>query len=441
MEKKNLTVNNSIVRIVGVFEQNVTKNKFRAKLIDNGFKTIEENDPSSFHKNYWYPEFRDMFFLQKNETSSKIYTKYPGVKIDFLVRNNKTTGIDETLRVEIGKIELFTFKDGLNLFAIEVSINQKELSYYSDLTLVIRDFYRKVIDNGKEYNWVNWIEEFCLCGVKISSNPEEKSVKVDDYSGSKFKLYTILDIEEELDGKTREELLYDVGCVAPIGSAGGNFDLTPSKEYYKELMNNKISIFSNYEILPLFDSYTAIGKNILEADQSSFKRKTWSESYFRIYLYNLFIKFNLYRYNSELMSDSEEIRDKFEEFINTYNLSNLSYHFLPNKIFHQHRESLEIDSELKKFQQRVNKINLSIQEKQQKRTNLLIAIFTIITSLSSITPIWEFLQGLKNNLQWSNLLFYGAITVILIIVGIPVFSYIFPEKTKKMIRQWKDRKN
>ena len=441
MEKKNLTVNNSIVRIVGVFEQNLTKNKFKAKLSASGFKTIEENDPSSFHKNYWYPEFRDMFFLQKNETSSKIYTKYPGVKIDFFVRNNKTTGIDETLRVEIGKIELFTFKDGLNLFAIEVSINQKELSYYSDLTYVIRDFYRKVMDNGKEYDWVNWIEEFCLCGVKISSNPEEKNVKVDDYSGSKFKLYTILDIEEELDSKTREELLYDVGCVATIGSAGGNFDLTPSKEYYKELMKNKISVFSNYEILPLFDSYTAIGKNILEADQSSFKRKTWSESYFRIYLYNLFIKFNLYRYNSELMNDSEEIRDKFEEFINTYNLSHLSYHFLPNKIFHQHRESLEIDSELKKFQQRVNKINQSIQEKQQKRTNLLIAVFTIITSISSITPIWEFLQGLKNNLQWSNWLFYGAIIIILIIIGIPVFSFLFPEKTKKIIRQWKNRKN
>ena len=441
MEKKNLTVNNSIERIVGVFEQNVSKNKFKAKLSASGFKTIEENDPSSFHKNYWYPEFRDMFFLQKNETSSKIYTKYPGVKIDFFVRNNKTTGINETLRVEIGKIELFTFKDGLNLFAIEVSITQKELSYYSDLTLVIRDFYRKVIDNGKEYNWVNWIEEFCLCGVKISSNPEEKNVKVDDYSGSKFKLYTILDIQEELDGKTREELLYDIGCVAPIGSAGGDFDLTPSKEYYKELMKNKISVFSNYEILPLFDSYTAIGKNILEADQSSFKRKTWSESYFRIYLYNLFIKFNLYRYNSELMDDSEEIRDKFEEFINTYNLSHLSYHFLPNKIFHQHRESLEIDSELKKFQQRVNKINQSIQEKQQKRTNLLIAVFTIITSLSSITPIWEFLQGLKNNLQLSNLFFYGAIITILIIIGIPVFSYLFPEKTKKIIRQWKNRKN
>jgi hypothetical protein len=439
MEKKNLTVNNSIIRIVGVFEQNLTKNKFRTKLSASGFKTIEENDPSSFHKNYWYPEFRDMFFLQKNETSSKIYTKYPGVKIDFLVRNNRS--INETLRVEIGKIELFTFKDGLNLFAIEVSITQKELSYYSDLTLVIRDFYRKVIDNGKEYDWVNWIEEYCLCGVKISSNPEEKNVKVDDYSGSKFKLYTILDIEEELDSKTREELLYDVGCVAPIGSAGGTEFWTPSKEYYKELMKNKISVFSNYEILPLFDSYTAIGKNILEADQSSFKRKTWSESYFRIYLYNLFIKFNLYRYNSELMNDSEEIRDKFEEFINTYNLSHLSYHFLPNKIFHQHRESLEIDSELKKFQQRVNKINQSIQEKQQKRTNLLIAVFTIITSLSSITPIWEFLQGLKNNLQWSNWLFYGAIIIILIIIGIPVISYLFPEKTKKIIRQWKNRKN
>lgn len=443
MEKKNITVNNSIVRIVGVFEQNLTKNKFKSKLSASGFKTIEENDPTSFHKNYWYPEFRDMFFLQKNETSSKIYTKYPGVKIDFFVRNNKTTGIEETLRVEIGKIELFTFKDGLNLFAIEVSITQKELSYYSDLTLVIRDFYRKVLDNGKEYDWVNWIEEFCLCGVKISSKPEEKNVKVDDYSGSKFKLYTILDIEEELDDRTREELLYDVGCVAPIGSAGSNGLLTPSKEYYKELMKNKISVFSNYEILPLFDSYTAIGKNILDAAQSlnQGKTKTWSESYFRIYLYNLFIKFNLYRYNSELMNDSEEIRDKFEEFINTYNLSHLSYHFLPNKIFHQHRESLEIDSELKKFQQRVNKINQSIQEKQQKRTNLLITIFTIITSISSITPIWSFLQGLKSSLEWSNSLFYGSISIILIIVGVPVISYLFPEKTKKIIRQWKNRKN
>ena len=440
MEKKNLTVNNSIVRIVGVFEQNVTKT-FKNKLSASGFKRIEENDITSFHKNYWYPEFRDMFFLQKNKTSSKIYTKYPQVKIDFFVRKNPSTSVNETLRVEIGKIELFTFKDGLNLFAIEVSITQKELSYYSDLTFVIREVYRKVMDNGKEYDWVNWIEEFCLCGVKISSKPKEKNVKVDDYSGSKFKLYTILDIEEELDDRTREELLYDVGCVAPIGTAGGNGSLTPSKEYYKELMKNKISVFSNYEILPLFDSYTAIGKNILKADQNSFERKTWSESYFRIYLYNLFIKFNLFRYNSELMNDSEEIRDKFEEFINTYNLSHLSYHFLPNKIFHQHRESLEIDSELKKFQQRVNKINQSIQEKQQKRTNLLIAIFTIITSLSSITPIWSFLQGLKSNLEWSNSLFYGTISMILFIVAVPVFSYIFPEKRKKIIRQWKNRKN
>ncbi len=440
MEKKNLTVNNSIVRIVGVFEQNVTKT-FKNKLSASGFKRIEENDITSFHKNYWYPEFRDMFFLQKNKTSSKIYTKYPEVKIDFFVRKNPSTSVNETLRVEIGKIELFTFKDGLNLFAIEVSITQKELSYYSDLTFVIREVYRKVMDNGKEYDWVNWIEEFCLCGVKISSKPKEKNVKVDDYSGSKFKLYTILDIEEELDDRTREELLYDVGCVAPIGTAGGNGSLTPSKEYYKELMKNKISVFSNYEILPLFDSYTAIGKNILKADQNSFERKTWSESYFRIYLYNLFIKFNLFRYNSELMNDSEEIRDKFEEFINTYNLSHLSYHFLPNKIFHQHRESLEIDSELKKFQQRVNKINQSIQEKQQKRTNLLIAIFTIITSLSSITPIWSFLQGLKSNLEWSNSLFYGTISMILFIVAVPVFSYIFPEKRKKIIRQWKNRKN
>ena len=47
-----------------------------------------------------------------------------------------------------------------NLFAIEVSITQKGLSYYSDLTFVIQNFDRKVIDREKEYNWVNWIDAF-----------------------------------------------------------------------------------------------------------------------------------------------------------------------------------------------------------------------------------------------------------------------------------------
>jgi hypothetical protein len=440
MVKKNLIVTNSIIRIVGVFEQNINKDKYKARLGAAGFMGLVEKDTSSFHKNYWYPEFRDMFFLQKNETSATIYKKKTNEKVHFL-RKNPDTKLDEALCVTIDEIELFTFRNELNLFAIEVSIAEKELYYYSDLTNLIRQFYQKINHNKKEYEWVNWIEEHCLCGVKISSKVHEKNVKVDDYSGSKFKLYTVLDIEEGLTQEIREELLYDIGSVAPIGSAGGNGFWTPSETYYNELLKNKISVFKNYDILPLLDSYTAIGNNLLESDVNSFKRKTWSELYFRIYLYNLFVKFNLYRYNSELMSDSEEIRDKLEEFINTYNLSHLSYHFLPNKIFKQHRESLDIDGELAKFQERVHKINLSIQEKQQKRTNILISIFTVVTSLSSVAPILDILQGVQNKLHCNNYVFYGSIILLLIALGLPLLFYIFPTKMKKIIHKWSNRKD
>lgn len=83
MEKKNITVNNSIVRIVGVFEQNLTKNKFKSKLSASGFKTIEENDPTSFHKNYWYPEFRDMFFYKRMKLAQKYIPNIQALKLIF----------------------------------------------------------------------------------------------------------------------------------------------------------------------------------------------------------------------------------------------------------------------------------------------------------------------------------------------------------------------
>lgn len=445
MDKSKLVVNDSIIKIIGIFESENKKNELHRLLEHNQFKHEPIKDGAdNTHKNLWYPEFRNMFILEKGENASKIYHKEINRELTFLLRENYQTKVKDYFDASILNVELFTFNEGLHFFSIEVSIKQTELSYYSDLTFTINKFNSKVVINNIETNWVNWIEENCLAGIKIAST-EKLDVKVDDYSGSKFKLFTVLDLAESLDAITTDELLYDIGCGAKIGSAGGTEYFSPSQDYYKSLLKNKISVFNNYTILPLFDSVTVIGHKLIDSNPDSYKRKTWSQSYFRIVLYNLFIKFNLFRYNSELQenstTDEVELRDKFESFLNTYNLSHISYNFLPNLIFQNHKESLDIKNELKLFQKRIVRISESIKEEQQQRSNALLGIVGIFTSIGAVQPIYEFVESSRVSFAFNPILFYCIIGVILILLAIPVLIYLFPQKYKLIKLRWKARKN
>ena len=445
MDKSKLVVNDSIIKIIGIFESENKKNELHRLLELNQFKHEPIKDGvDNTHKNLWYPEFRNMFILEKGENASKIYHKAINRELTFLLRENYQTKVKDYFDASILNVELFTFNEGLHFFSIEVSIKQTELSYYSDLTFTINKFNSKVIINNIETNWVNWIEENCLAGIKIAST-EKIDVKVDDYSGSKFKLFTVLDLAESVDAITTDELLYDIGCGAKIGSSGGTEYYSPSQDYYKSLLKNKISVFNNYTILPLFDSVTVIGHKLIDSNPDSYKRKTWSQSYFRIVLYNLFIKFNLFRYNSELQenstTDEVELRDKFESFLNTYNLSHISYNFLPNLIFQSHKESLDIKNELKLFQKRIVRISESIKEEQQQRSNALLGIVGIFTSIGAVQPIYEFVESSRVSFAFNPILFYCIISIILIILAIPVLIYLFPQKYKLIKLRWKARKN
>ncbi|MFN5912184.1 MAG: hypothetical protein ACK45H_12670, partial [Bacteroidota bacterium] len=246
MNKTELIVNNGLVRIVGVFETSNKPKQTASRFMQSGFEVENIKDPFAlnFHKNYWYPDFRDIYFLKKEDTSATIYTKDIDEKVDFVVRTNRETGVQTLLNVCINSAEIFMFKGHLNFFSIDLSIEEKNLSSYSDLTFIVRNFESAIKSEGTDLKWVNWIEKNILCGIKISSDPSVKKVKVDDYSGSKFKLFSVLDLADAIDSSVRSELLYDIGCSAPIGSAGGNTAFTPSEPYFEELMENKISVFN-----------------------------------------------------------------------------------------------------------------------------------------------------------------------------------------------------
>ena len=436
MDKQSLKVNNSIIRISGIFESDlnsVTDRKFKeAGYID---ETINDQQ---FHKNYWYPEFRDIFFRKENkETAARILVKSCNEKVTFLRRNQEKEVVKKT-QTTINSKEVYLFPNGLHFFSISFDTSGLSLVDISDLTFSIRNFTAE-LEGYKESEWVKWVENEVIAGIKIYSTWDQKTIPVDEYSGSKFKLYSVVDLEpnDSINQQVIDELLYDIGCVAKIGSAGGKEYFSPSESYYNLLLKDKISAFNNYAMLPLFDTFTTVGFGILSND---FSHITYNETYFRIYLFNLFIKYNLYRYNSDMRLDSVKTRNQFEKFLNNYNISTISYNFLPNLIFEKHRKSMLVEEELAKFEERINRISQSIQEDQQNRMNTLIGIVGLFTSIGSVDPAIALLENARETIALQMAPFYTLVILLLIIIAIPVLSYLFPEKKKQLTKKWRQKK-
>lgn len=437
MDKQSLKVNNSIIRISGIFESDLNSTSER-KFKEAGYidETIKDQQ---FHKNYWYPEFRDIFFRKENkETAARILVKSCNEKVTFLRRNQEKEVVKKT-QTTINSKEVYLFPNGLHFFSISFDTTGLSLVDISDLTFSIRNFTAE-LEGYKESEWVKWVENEVIAGIKIYSTWDQKTIPVDEYSGSKFKLYSVVDLEpnDSINQQVIDELLYDIGCVAKIGSAGGKEYFSPSESYYNLLLKDKISAFNNYAMLPLFDTFTTVGFGILSND---FSHITYNETYFRIYLFNLFIKYNLYRYNSDMRLDSVKTRNQFEKFLNNYNISTISYNFLPNLIFEKHRKSMLVEEELAKFEERINRISQSIQEDQQNRMNTLIGIVGLFTSIGSVDPAIALLENARETIALQMAPFYTLVILLLIIIAIPVLSYLFPEKKKQLTKKWKQRGN
>ncbi len=437
MDKQSLKVNNSIIRISGIFESDL--NSFTDRKFKEAGYIDETINDQQFHKNYWYPEFRDIFFRKENkETAARILVKSCNEKVTFLRRNHEKEVVKKT-QTTINSKEVYLFPNGLHFFSISFDTTGLSLVDISDLTFSIRNFTAE-LEGYKESEWVKWVENEVIAGIKIYSTWDQKTIPVDEYSGSKFKLYSVVDLEpnDSINQQVIDELLYDIGCVAKIGSAGGKEYFSPSESYYNLLLKDKISAFNNYAMLPLFDTFTTVGFGILSND---FSHITYNETYFRIYLFNLFIKYNLYRYNSDMRLDSVKTRNQFEKFLNNYNISTISYNFLPNLIFEKHRKSMLVEEELAKFEERINRISQSIQEDQQNRMNTLIGIVGLFTSIGSVDPAIALLENARETIALQMAPFYTLVILLLIIIAIPVLSYLFPEKKKQLTKKWKQRGN
>jgi hypothetical protein len=431
-ERSNPKIEAAIIKVVGIFDYN---KKFLARLsAELGFESLnrgsdkERESTEQFYRDKYYKEFNELMLTQSGENAVQSFSKKCNNRIQFLKRGNEIVGT-------VNEMELHLFDNQIGVFAISVDPHELEFSYVSDLLFFLKSFGARIENESIELH--EWISKYALDGVSLRSNPSN-FVDSDEYSGSKFKIYSAFSVDETSAGKdyNRDHLLYEIGTGSMLGCvASGNY-FTPSAEYFKEIMKHRVSAFNSSTALALLDSYTVIGQNLFYANGAinPFNFGSYNRIYFSIYLFNLHLKYNVFRFNAKFKEDPVRFKGRFEDFMNEYNFSHISFDFLPNLIYSKMRAALGVELEIKNFEKRLKSLASNIQEEQEKRQAALLGIISIISSISAIDPILETAEGVRDYLGMENSLFYVLASIASIAAAIPILTYLFPHHSKKV---WK----
>ena len=418
----NITLNNYILKITGIFNYN---KEFISKSSKNGYKQLEFTEKELiFNKDYFYPDLRMQFFSNDKNRHHILIKDFGELNFIKLFTksysdNNKTKEID----VFVKNIRLDLFDESFALFTISLNINSDEvnLQTYSDASFLVRNF-DTLIEHNKYEKWYQYIEGEVLMNYATRG----KTVLNDEYSGSKYKLFMVLDVNELLGKDALKSLILDIGTLSQIGSVTGNNYDSMDEEYSNKLIsNNSISIYNNWKGLVLLDTFTIVGNKVLD---QPYKKDTHNSVYFIIYLYGLFIKYNLYRINLETSGLNEDKRDYFQNFLNKYYYNYISYNFLPAEIYNKVKAALDIDKELSFMNEKVIKVGQKIQEEQQNKTNKILGIVTVLSSVASAGPVFDYMLKLHEWLDWNEGLFWVTVITFLLITTVALVFYIFGNK-------------
>jgi hypothetical protein len=446
-------VDAALIKVTGVFS--FSKKKI-SKFMDIGYQPmpLSENlpDPGSpdyeskkaevinstkeYYRDTYYNEFASLMFTGEAEKNPmKPFQRNQNFDVTFYLGFKK----DRIVKSRCVCQELFLFNNEVGILSLTFEPETIDIGCISDLTVALKSFDTPVESGNIQTVFHEFISVNILAGIQLRG----ENVKADDYSGSKFKIYSVINTTDPDDGSKygRDKLVFEIGTGSRIGDLGSNGYNAPSEEYFTELMGNSIKVFNNYTGLALLDSFTVIGNGVFQSKDKHFHQfNTYNRIYFAIYILNLYIRYNIFRFNAVFNDNPVKTREEFELFINDYNYSHISFNFLPN-IFHQKiYAALNIDDEINHFEKRLGSLATKIQEDQEKRQATLLGLVSVLTALSSFSDIIDLLEKLRSQIGWSNGLFYASLVFVLVALAVPVLIYLFPESAKKIKRKWNNRK-
>jgi|GEM_PF-4449081 len=344
-------------------------------------------------RNQYYPVFRK--FILNN--CSDDYLQIVNENTYSLKLNN------EDIIVEDARLSFFDDKIGLGMYSFKIKF-LKQPSFRSLIILLknLRWFDTKVFMKKDEMTILEFIEQNIL---RCEDNPAthlkcriDKSSKVYNYSGAKLKTFVALEFDKIPQKYSHEEALFEIGTFTDYStsklSIGEN---SPASTYFESIVSKRISVFRNWSGLALFDSFVLIGeKDYLKEDDTI---SMICESYFKIFLFNMYVKFYLFKTNSNLEEKGGEFsKRQLYSFLQKYDLKHISYNFMPNLIHDKIREALEIDQELNAVRSKIEMLDSLRQERLSRKLNWFLAglsVLSIVSFLNDLPDVYDDLFGCK----------------------------------------------
>lgn len=418
----NVKLENYLLKIVGVFPY---QDDFAANALQSGYEWHKfTNESKAFYKDYFYKGFRDLY-MEDVENQNNI--------IRLCLKPDKSIRLyfrDKEICIKVNKVDLFLFPESFGIFSIDIRIEINEempvLAQFSDACFLVREFDKCQV-RDTNYTWNEYIVNEFLLG----NNNRGDEIEIDEISGTKYKLFIVCDIKEKLDENIQNALLYDLGCVVLPGSALSNDLNAPSLEYKTHLEEkNYFSVFKNWRGAILSDTFVIVGNGILINEN---QKNTYQENYLYIYIHNLYVKYQLFKFNTMILDYRTDLRPDLRLFLNQFNLPFISYNFLPTLINTKLREVFNTDNEVDFLSKRIHEIGLMVEEKSQEKTNLFLAIVSLLASLSTIKDLYEFGGLIQGTLDLPRI--YVYIIMILSVFLILSTILIVPKKILKIIKQ------
>lgn len=419
------SVNNSVVIFSGLFSYSEKQKKDIQKRCGY-YQAKPAKDVRSIIQNQYYQIFRKFILNDCHDDYLEICSPN-SYKISI------ETGSE--FKVEVKSIRLSFFDDNIRLGIYSFSVRSiEDLSFKEFIQAVgkLRILETRVSVEKQNLSMLEFIE---LNMLRCESNPLTNNVikigeksEVYDYSGSKLKAFIAVELGEFKEGYTIDEALFELGTFTEYSTSRKNQGLhSPSLEYFNSIVSNKISVFNNWSGLALFDSFIIIGqKDYLENPGTL---ETITGSYFKIFLFNLYSKYYLFKANSSLGNSDKRGNDKkLYNFLRKYDITHISYNFLPNLIHSKMREALQIDTELKSVK---SKIELIESQEKEKETNLINAILLFIALLSIVSVLADFPEVFENVSEIKDdktATYIAAVVVFIAIVALFCYYKVYKKK-------------
>ena len=398
---------------------------------DGGWRSVvTSDDERAVSSKFYYPEFVDFCF---GSNSKSIHRFVMDVEQTVPV----TVGYGDTLRqvnLFVPEIAFFQAPFDLALFAIRVDMD----ACANDITAAVSSL--RTVDNLAQSNAA--FAKIVLAPLMRLYRKHAKNaadvVGKDDAAcyhrlveyGNKLKTFQVaVGDAGEWNGEKSDEMLYELGALAPIGSYNPENDYSSSKEYFDNVMKDgKVSVFNNWKALALFDSFTIFGHGISERTVAN-----WIENYFdMLYVSELFVKFYLFRLNNDFRINhkgAEKLLEQFEDFEYSCWFDNVSYNFLPRIVHHSMEKGLEILPEKQLLYQMMAHQKNNREERDNQRMNNLLFYLTLFTTFSMVwdasslfNEMYPYDTYMGSSIIGFRLVSYALMLIVLVLIMVARFK-------------------